>query len=480
MTSRRHPAEEGLLSWVERWAPADAEIWASWRRSLHAQQRSDALLPLQAALSGLMAFRHLENHPPVAPVTDFHPQLHAMRVTCDWALDLARELGADHPPSHRLRPVGATTLEPSASLDALARSLSDALRVSERLLDLPSIDPGAFAASCDLFLRDLNRNLFFRPSDPLEFSNVTELIGPERFPSHLASWRHDATKTTTIVAFLSLLRAHRFLGIADRQMREEEGIYRAHVVLAGVRRELRTLTRFLLVQGGDAVESLAMNVHDVARTALRDTLPTPGTLHGLAAPSERMRNSLRAVRAAVKDAAKQLRDLGAPDAPERVERASERVQRSLRQDIWAFRFIVRGFLAKASAASTSDHGERSSADFGFASEFARHFRAFGPRLAKGTGYPRRGPLTRAVSALTRRDEVDDESLGLAARECTLFVEHLDRALEDGRDASQASFDKHRAAAELRGYLAGARDRFCSGPPPTGTFGLGDTDHAEAG
>jgi hypothetical protein len=87
-------------------------------------------------------------------------------------------------------------------------------------------------------------------------------------------------------------------------------------------------------------------------------------------------------------------------------------------------------------------------------------------------------LIRAVSALTRRTAIGEESLGRAVQECAQFVEHLDQALE-GVD-SQVSFDKRRAADELRGYLEGAKDRFSSGPPPTGTFGLGDEDRAEAG
>ncbi len=479
MNPRPHLAEEGLLSWIERWAPAEADTWARWRQSLSSEQRADALLPLQAALAGLAAFRHLENHPPAAPAADFRPHLHAMRVTSAWALGLARELGAEHAPERRLRPAGATSTEPRASLDALVRSLGDALQVSERLLELPGVDPGAFAASCDLFLRDLSRNTYFRPPDPLEFANVTELLGPERFPAHLASWRDDAAKTTTIVAFLSLLRSHRYLGIADQQMSEEDGLYRAHVVLAGTRRELQTLTRFVLVQGDEVLEPLAMELHDTMRTGLGDPLPALGASRGLAAPCERLRNGIREMRGAVKNAAKTLRDLSAPEKPERVERASERVQTDLQGDIWAFRFILRGFLAKASAVPPGVRGTNAAEDLRFASEFVRHFRVFGPRLAKGTGYPQRGPLTRAVSALSRRSGIDEESLGRAERECLLFVQHLDEALEGLHSCSQASFDKRRAAAELRGYLEGAKDRFSSGPPPTGTFGSGDADQAEA-
>jgi hypothetical protein len=478
MISRPQPAEEGLLSWVERWAPAEAEIWTRWRRSLSAPVRRNALLPLQAAMAGLMAFRHPENQPAVSGVTDFRPHLHAMRASAAWALDLVRELGGDNPPAPRMRPIGAVQGEPHASLEALARSLTDALGVSERLLELPRIDLGAFGASYDLFLRDLSRNTYFRPSDPLEFANVSELIGPDRLSAHLAAWRADAARATTIVAFLALLRSHRYLGIADQQIRDDDGIYRAHVVLAGTRRELRTLARFLATQGGELLEPLASELGDALGEGLDDGLPPIGGTRGLAAPSERLRNRIRELRSIVKSAAKQLR---APaEAPAPVERESQRVQSSLEQDVWAFRFILRGFLAKASAASQRIRQANATEDFGFACEFVRHFRVFAPRLAKGTGYTRRGPLTRAVSALSRRDEIDAERLDVAFRECELFVEHLDHALEQRDDSSRIAFDKRRAAAELRGYLSVARDRFTSGPPPTGTFGLHDPDHAEAG
>ena len=476
MIPRPQTAEEGLLSWIERWAPAEAEIWTRWRRSIPSPERRDTLLPLQAALAGLMAFRHPENHPAGKPATDFRPHLHAMQVGCAWALDLARELGAQTAPAPHVRAVGAIPTEPQASLEALASSLNDALRVSERLLELPGVDQGAFAASCDLFLRDLSRNTYFRPSDPLEFSNVSELIGPARLAAQLAAWRSDAVRATTVVAFLSLLRSHRYLGIADRQMRERDGIYRAHIVLAGTRRELRTLTRFSLLQGGEQLEPLARELHGVLREGLEDPLPPLDGMQGLAAPSERLRNRIREIRGAVKHAA---RGLSTP-AFGPHERAGMRVQSHLEQDIWAFRFILRGFLAKASAACQRIPDANSSEDFGFACEFVRHFRVFGPRLARGTGYVRQGPLTRAVSALRRRDEIDGDRIRIAARECELFVEHLDHTLEGSPGSSRAAFDKQRAAAELRGYLSNARAHFSSGPPPTGTFGVQDPDQAEAG
>jgi hypothetical protein len=411
---------------------------------------------------------------------DFRPHLHAVRLTYAWTLGLTRVLGAGQASERRLESIGTRAAEPNASLDVLERSLGDALRVSERLLELPAVDADAFAASYDLFLRDLGRNAFFRPSDPLEFSNVTELFGPERIPVGLVSLGNGAAKTTMTIAFLSLLRSHRFLGIADEQMNEHGGTYRAHVLLAGSRRELRTLTRFLSVQGGDAFDALAAELQDAMRTELGESLPALGSGGPLAAHAERTRNGIRELRGTVRGAAKRLRDLSVPHTPIRDERTSERVQKDIQQDIWAFRFIVRGFLAKASVAPVGAHATHAAEDFAFAAEFVRHFRVFGPKLAKGTDYPRQAALIRAVSALSRRDEIDEDSLGVAARECTRFVEHLDRALQSAAASPQAPFDKRQAAAELRVYLAGARDRFSSGPPPTGTFGSGDADRAEAG
>jgi hypothetical protein len=503
MNSRPSAAEEGLLCSAERWTPADAELWGRWRESLQAEQRAHALLPLQAALSGLVAFRHLENHPLSVPVTDFRPHLHAVRVAYGWALELVAQLRGDTAPEQRLRSVGEPLGEPDSSLRALERSLTDALRVSERLLELPLVDAGAFQASGDLFLRDLAHNAFFRPPEPLEFSNVAELLRPDGLTPELDSWKSDAAKMTTMVAFLTLLRGHRFLGIADRQIREDDGLYRAHIVVAAVRRELRTLTRFLLVQGvetfadelearllsldahhitgarteitrasndlkelRESVEALAMEIHAKVRSALDGALPELHPERGYALPAERMRNGIREVRATVKDAAKQLRNLGRPV--------------HIHQDIWAFRFILRAFIAKASVASVGADYWSDAGSLEFVAEFVRHFRVFGPRLTRATEYARRGPLTRAVSAMSHREAIDAAMLNLAAQECILFAGHLDEELADVPKSLLAPFDKNRAAAELRGYLSAAKDRTAADRTAAGAFGLVDPSRAQAG
>jgi len=508
MSSSRSTAEEGLLRSAERWAPADAELWGRWRESLRAEQRADALLPLQAVLSGLVAFRHLENHPLAAPVTDFRPHLHAVRVAYDWALQLVTLLRSTNAPEQRLQAVGEPLGEPESSLRALERSLTDARRVTERLLELPVVDAGAFQASCDLFLRDIERNAFFRPPESLEFSNIAELVRPDGLTPELESWKSAAAKMATLVAFLTLLRGHRFLGIADHQIREDDGLYRAHIVVAAVRRELRTLTRFLLVQGvetfadelearllsvdahhitaarteitrasnelaelRESVEALAMNIHAKVRTALDGALPEVHSERGYALPAERMRNGIRELRTTVKDAAKQLRSLGHPVRDPRTERKSERVRKNNQQDVWAFRFILRAFVAKASVASVGGDNWSDAASLEFVAEFVRHFRVFGPRLSRATDYPRRGPLTRAVSPLSRREAIDAASLSLATHECILFLEHLDEALAEVPQSMLAPFDKSKAAAELRGYLAAAKERTASDRAAAGAFGL---------
>jgi hypothetical protein len=508
MNPRPSAAEEGLLYAAERWTPADAELWGRWRQSLRGEQRTDALLPLQAVLSGLVAFRHLENHPLSASVTDFRPHLHAVHLAYEWALGLVAQLRSDDEPTRQLRSVGAPLSEPESSLRSLERSLTDARRVSERLLELPAVDAGAFQSSSDLFLRDLARNAFFEPPEPLEFSNVAELVRTGGLTPELPSWKSTAAKMTTMLAFLTLLRAHRFLGIADRQIREDDGLYRAHVVVAAVRRELRTLTRFLLVQGvetfadelearllsldahditgareeitrasgeltelRESVEALAMEIHATARTALDGALPELRPERGYALPAERMRNGIREVRATVKDAAKQLRSLGRPIRDSRAERKSERVKKNDRQDIWAFRFILRAFVAKASVASVGADCWSDAGSLEFVAEFVRHFRLFGPRVTRATHYPRRGPLTRALSTLSRPEAIDAASLNLATDECVLFVEHLDGALAELPRSMLAPFDKSKAAAQLRGYLAAAKDRSPSDRAAAGAFGL---------
>lgn len=514
MSHRPDAAKESLLFAAERWTPADAEVWTRWRTSLTKRQREDALLPLQAALSGLVAFRHLENHPLSESVSDFRPHLHAVRVSYAWALELVVQLGGDATPDRALHSVGDPLEEPRSSLKSLERSLRDAHRVSERLLELPLIDAGAFQSSSDLFLRDLARNPFFHPPEPLEFTNVADLVKPDALNPELESWKSEAAKMTTVIGFLALLRAHRYLGIADHQIFEPDGLYRAHIVLASVRRELRTLTRFLLVQGVEAfadelevrllsfdahhitgaraeitrtskelralresVEALAMGIHSKVRSALDGALPEPDIERGFALPAERMRNGIREVRANIKDAAKQLRTLL---RPVQSERKSERVKKNVQQDIWAFRFILRAFIAKARVAPVDVDRWSALDGLQFVVEFVRHFRVFGPRLTEATEYERRAALAHAVSALSRLEAVDAAKLDLAIEECARFLEHLNEAMAEMPDSLLAPFDKNKAAAELRGYLLAARDRSAADRAAAAAFGVIDPRRAEAG
>lgn len=464
MNSNLNAASEGLLSSAERWSPADAELWCRWRESLTAEQRSDALLPLQALLSGLVAFRDWENQARPGLGIDFHSHLRAVRTGYDWGLRLVARLRSNGAPQSAL--VGVPLGEPESSLRALERSLRDALRVADRLLELPGVDAGTFQEACDLFLRELGRNPFFQPPEPLEFSNAAELLQPGGLTPQLESWESESAKTATMIAFLALLRDNRFLGIADGQLLESDGVFRSHLVAAAVRRELRVLGRFLLVQGVEtfaneletrllSVEAIATSIHTQSRSLLNDPLPEPAELGSDDLAAERMHQGIVELRATVRDAAKKLHALGRPARAERAERQSERVQRNLHQEIWAFRLILQAFLAKASA---SDARSNDGGGLDFAGEFLRHFRLFGLRLSRGTKYPRRGPLTRAVSALNERDSIDEGKIALAAGECRLFLEHLDDALAELPESALEPFDKAKAAAELRAYLTAVKQQ----------------------
>lgn len=181
----------------------------------------------------------------------------------------------------------------------------------------------------------------------------------------------------------------------------------------------------------------------------------------------------------MKDAAKQLRSLGRPLRDPRAERKSERVRKNTQQDIWAFRFILRAFAAKASVASVGADYWSDAGSLEFVGEFVRHFRVFGPRLTRATEYPRGGPLTRAVSALSPREAINAAGLNLATHECILFLEHLDEALADVPQSLLAPFDKNKAATELRGYLSAAKDRTAADRIAAGAFGLIDPSRAQA-
>ena len=477
MADARSHSEDDLLMAAERWAPAEGERWARWRESLTPEERAEVLLPLQAVLSGLAAFRDRENQPAGVSSGDLRPHLRAVREAYEWALDLAGRLHGAAPWERHLTPPGAHARDPSSALDELGQALHEALGLSDRLATLPTIDEGVFHASCDVFLHELERNVFFRPPEPLEFANAKELVRRKSIPPGREPWSAPAARLSNWVALLALIRSHRYLGIADRQFTEERGLDRAHVVVAAVRRELRSLARFLMEQGVEAfvdelrdqgcstgeleelraaVEALAMGLHAKAHAALDDPLPEPGSGTGPALPAEKMRSGIRELRATIKDAAKSLRDLGRPAAGARPTRTSKTLHKNLRQDMWGFRFILRGFIAKASVVAHDDRIDALQA--GFVAEFVSHFRLFAPRLSRATDYAQHRRLIDAVSALSDEDTIDSDELARATRECSTFLDHLDRALETMPHSLLAPFDKEKAAAELRGYLAAAREQ----------------------
>lgn len=462
-----HPdtADEGPFSWLERWAPEDARAWHDWRRGLSSTVRIGALIPLQATLTGLAALRRDTASEHDESGSDWWPHARAVEVTLDWSLSLTDACRSDNP-----RPHG-----PDAALLELRRSLLQTLTPIRSASRLRPLGRDELAASLESFLDELETNRFFRPPAPLEFCNLEDLVGPELLGADLHGW-NDTRSTAAVVAFLSLLRSHRYLGVADREIAHEDGVYRAHVVLTGVRRELLALADLLGTQGADAfpdepeaAESLAALLAVSVRATRREHVPESMVRGSLALPAERLRNVIRELRDRVKHSAKRIRNLAAPAERRPVPRASERVPRDLSADVWSFRLIARAFLDKAEAAATGPDAWTDRERFVFASEFARHFRKFGPRLAKGTDYDRRGPLVAAVSLLSNRDGIDAERLGVAAHECERFVQHLDGVLDETRRLGGIEFDKRAAAAELLAYLAESSRR-SSAPPAAGVFG----------
>jgi len=427
MRGPQHATDEGLAEWVERWAPSDHSVWNYWRMSLPPELRSEALFPLQAALCGLDALRSFENESLETYTPDFRDHLHAACATYAWALRLSNDLRAGS------REVG---MEPLRSLDELRDSLADAAHVSERLLELPVVDAGSFHSSCDMFLRELRRNEYFRPPRALELTND---------------------------AFLGLLRLHRLAGIIVRQLDEGDGGYVALVVFSAIRRDLRELTHLIASRGDEAGAKELERVVTVLEA--EDMLPGSHVLETEVSRGP-MRERVRELRGALKRVAKRIRGSGEEHEDEAPRRRSERVPVDLTREVWAFRLILRAFLAKTNAVLSEGIEAQDPPRLAFVGEFVGHFRAFGPRLAKGTSYTERGPLTRAVSALSQPGDSSIERLADAVAECERFVEHLESVLSERSDSESPSFDKERAAAELRGYLEAAKRQ------PDGLRGFG--------
>lgn len=480
MRVRLEMAQQSLLRQVERWAPSDPAAWGRWRLALSPAQRAH-LFELQAVLSGLVAFRRLDDPPAVETHADVRPHLHALALAYRWALALVGDLREVHPGPWR-----AGSGEPEASLRALELSLHDALRSCERSSTPPA---SAFRASADPFVRELSRNPFFCPPGPLDLFDVAEIAASFGRPAE----PHGADEASVLVSLLTLLRANRFLVIADRQIGKEQGIYRAHVVVAAVRADLRAWSRFILAQGAESfaeqleahllsvdaahiasaradlrnvsrnllqlrqsVQILATDLHAKALASLDEPLPALAQAGDVLA-AERMRSGIRTVRLALRDAAKDLRRLASTPRSEHAVRHGERARHDLQQDVWAFRFILRAFVAKVSVASLSADDWRAAEGLEFIREFARHFRVFGPRLAQDTGYHARASLIRLMGALSEPAPIEPSMLRLAAHECARFADHLDAVLDRMPRSALAPFDKHKAAAKLRGYLAAAKD-----------------------
>jgi hypothetical protein len=514
--SYRPDNPEDLLRQVERWTPAEAEVWSRWRKGLGPGAGGD-LLALQAVLSGLVAFRRLESPRDGAAPMDLRPHLHAVHAAYDWAIQLIGRLQAGQRREPGRKDPRAQQAEPESSLCALELALRESLTASEQALQLPVVDARAFEENTDRFLRTLERNRFFGPPGPLEFCNASELVPPQTLGPKLASWRSEAAKTTLLISLLTLLRTHRFLGIADRQIGGPQGLHRAYVVIAGVRRELRTWSRFVSVQAVEtfaeelearllsvdatgllraradlshasrrlqrlrqSAEAVAADVHAKSCTALEQPPAAPDGAPNDVLSAERVRNGIRIVRQALKEAAKDLYRSASASGTERPARARRPVERDLHRDIWAFRFILRAFVAKSSVAPLAADDWYQAEDLEFVSEFVGHFRVFGPRLARSTEYARRGPLMQSVEALSKPDFVDATALRLATYQCALFADHLDAALGRIPRSPLAPFDKHKAAAELRGYLTAAKDRTSIDRAAAAAFGSSGAPRMQAG
>lgn len=438
-----------LVRSTGRLNPVQWDAWEQWCDLLPEECRQE-LLDLQALLGCVVAFGYFENHRPGEHVANFKPQLFVLREAMRTALGLARSLRRRGDSQQRLRAVRETTPNdetPEGAIAALEASLSDAFRVLDPFCQSDSVGIESFHACCDLIHRDLDRNPFFSPLGPLEFSSVE--LGP-MVDAGLLRTNALVTGTGSTATTLALVGLHRLFRYSALGRRLPPG--QAHVVFAGVRSNVRALSRFMSTQGTTASDKASGSTMQSLGILLRED--TEEAL-ALAPPLDSDRSVpslvLDSVDGAVREVISQLGQLVRRiTATSEGEGAPSHELGRLRLYTWMLHYVMRGFITKASLAAECT----ASQDLSFVADFMEHLRSLGRPALEELPYDRRPDLVARLKALKNARTIDAELLRAAATECSMFAQHLEEALRVfNRREDLPPFDTVAAARRFRRYLA---------------------------
>ncbi len=488
-----------------------------WYAELRVDHKETALFELEMLLKGFACFGNVRNHPGPARKTpsvahDFVEELRVMRMGIDRAIEQSRELLGERERAFgfsryletvlpgdaertRLLKEQLTQDTPQEALFLLRNAFGNFAEITDGLLRLGRVPHRLHQATLSTLIREIGRNHYFNPLVSLEFRPEFDRIRDVQLLDALHSVEQEEAHRVAALALLTLGRARRYLTLIEAYCRHPEQARTSYILLAVLRSDVRALSRFLSRRSGEVMarglEREILSVHaaslDEERArfereagrliALRRTcegvantlrvelrrvyeqeIPAPDSGDTDEVLAERLLVACQTLRATLIDVTEVIGGEISPQgaislhAPEDARRiTAER----LRRDVWMFKHILRGFLAKASVATAGSDRWASYASFTFVKDFLGHFRAIGHQLLRQSDYEQLEGFIASLDGLRQTDLLDDRKLQRAVRECEAmarFLDHLFLQIGKRAELEGVDFDKHAAAETLKIHL----------------------------
>lgn len=490
----------------------------AWFAALPWDRKEETLFELEMLLKGVVAYGNPRNYPgmPDAKSTvaqDFHEHLRVLREGVSRIIQLTRQLLGDKEGALTFSRFLETVLPedsargrliqdqlsqdtPEESLMLLRNSFGHFGDLADGLLRSGRVSYRLFSAFHGTLAREIGRNAFFNPLVALEFRAEFDRIRAAEVLDALHAVRSESAHRVLALGFLTLFRALRYAQMIDQYAEDATATRRAYIVLAVLRSDLRTLTRFLARQAADVIadgferELLGIAARDI-RGVFHDLSGEARALVSVRSSLEHLAHTLRIeVRRAFDheipraDARLPERDLGpqlvvasaamratlhhairtlcaelrpGTMLPELGRDTSVRRASSerLRREVWMFQQILRAFLAMSERGPGSPDLWQGQGSFQFVRDFLGHFRAIGYQLVRTHDYERLDSFLRALEELRDVDLLEPARMEQAVAECQSFSRFLGELFDrvsQRAELREVPFDRQAAAEMLRIYL----------------------------
>jgi len=493
----------------------------SWYAALPWEHKERTLFELEVLLKGFACFGNAHNHPGPARRTsemahDFREELGVVASAIERAVECTRELLGERERAYaftrylesvmpgdtgrdRLLREQLSQITPQESLFVLRNTFGAFFELAGGLARLPHLPHRLHHALLGTVTREIGRNAYFDPLVALEFRPEFDRIRSPEALDALASVESDSVHRVVALTMLSLFRALHYVDLVDQYATDPRRSRLGYLVLSVLRSDLRTLTHHLGTRAGDVMAdglerelfALPMSELSGGYEALSTRMSRMTSLRGLLAS---MANSLRlevkrsferdlpnlerapvreelgpvlviataSLRASIHHAiaavCQELRPGVVPPALGSQIDAQRRASERLRRDVWMFSRVLRGFLAKAKAATGDPDRWAESARFAFVREFLQHFRAIGYQLVRAADYEGIDRFMVALETLRDVDLLDPDRLQEIVAECEAFYTHLDSLFAQvsrRKELTGHPFDKKEAIETLKLYLGAA-------------------------